>query len=108
MSHVHDLKFKPIHWQTYFLGITEMLASMTSGITKLTNEYCSDTAGIGNWLSMYHDIWTTITTNGILGSSIKLTTSTMELFWRRMTSATGPTQSQINSGKYMMIDIPLI
>ena len=57
-----------------------MFASMTSGITKLTEECRRDMAGLGNWLPMCHDIWTTITTNGILGSSIKLTTSTMETY----------------------------
>ena len=35
---------------------------------------------VGNWLAICHDTWNTITMDGALGSSIKLTTKKMETY----------------------------
>ena len=51
---------------------------MVSGITQLTDSCRCDMGELGNWLAVVDDIWTSITKNGIIGSSIKITTSDMD------------------------------
>ena len=80
MFYVFDPTFKPVARDTYLKGLSRIFQSMVSGITELSNSCRSDMSGMGNWLSVVHDIWTSITKNGILGSSIKLTTSAMETY----------------------------
>ena len=80
MFYVFDLNFKPVARETYLKGLRNTFLSMVSGITVLSNGCRCDMGGMGNWLSVVHDIWTSIANNGILGSSIKLTTSAMETY----------------------------
>ena len=77
---MYDTNFQPVGPKTYLLGLTAMFDPRTTGITKIASECRRNMAGMGNWLSMCHDMWTSMTTNGMLGSSIKLTTSTMETY----------------------------
>ena len=58
-------------------GLAKMFLSMTKGITKLANECREEMHGLNNWLAVVQDIWT-VTKNGILSSSIWLTTKAME------------------------------
>ena len=78
MFHVYDRSFKPVARDTYLKGLFKICLSMVSGITKLTDSCRSDMGELGNWLAVVHDIWASITKNGIIGSSIKITTSDMD------------------------------
>ena len=78
MFYVYDLNLKPVERNTYQAGLFKMFLSMTNGITKLSNECRVEMHGLGNWLAVVQDIWTSVTKNGILGSSIRLTTKAME------------------------------
>ena len=78
MFHVYDRSFKPVARDTYLKGLSNIFLSMVSGITKLTDSCRCDMGELGNWLAVVHDIWTSITKNGIIGSSIKITTSDMD------------------------------
>ena len=80
MFYVYDPHFKPVERNTYKAGLVKMFLSMTQGITKLSNECRVEMHGLANWLAVVQDIWTSVTKNGILGSSIRLTTKAMETF----------------------------
>ena len=80
MFHVYDPTFKPIARLTYVEGITAMFTKMIKGIKNLSDECRRDMGDLGNWLSIIHDIWTSLTTDGILGSSLKLTTRNMDTY----------------------------
>ena len=73
-------------WSQMVVGVEEdaprpplasCFLSMTKGITKLANECREEMHGLNNWLAVVQDIWT-VTKNGILGGSIRLTTKAME------------------------------
>ena len=102
MFHVYDPTFKPVARATYLKGLLKIFLSMVSGITKLTDSCRCDMGELGNWLSVVHDIWTSITKNGILGSSIKITTSDMETYTiatvlkkNNVTHSAGPVADQL-------------
>ena len=80
MFKLYDPNFKPIARLSYIDGLAEMFCAMIEGIKNLTDECCRDMVDLDNWLSIIHDIWTSITTDGILGSSLKLTTKNMETY----------------------------
>ena len=80
MFHVYDPTFKPLARITYVEGITAMFNTMIKGVQNLSAECRRDMGDLGNWLSIVHDIWTSLTTDGILGSSLKLTTRNMETY----------------------------
>ncbi len=78
MFQAYDPKFQPISCLTYVAGVSSLFLKMLKGIKSLVADARCDLGKLDNWLSICHDLWTSINTNGILGSSIKLTTSDME------------------------------
>ena len=80
MFYVCDPNFKPVERSTYKAGLAKIFLSMTKGITKLANECRDEMHGLDNWLAVVQDIWTSVTKNGILGSSIWLITKDMDTF----------------------------
>ena len=56
-----------------------MFKHMILRIVKLVDTNCMELSGLW-WLSICHEVWNTITMDGIFGSSIRLTTKEMETY----------------------------
>ena len=73
MFHLYDKNFKPIARQTYMDRMESHFDSMMGGVKKLMHENGQDFDGV-SWLTLGHDMWSTINMEGALGSCIRLTT----------------------------------
>ena len=79
MFHLYDKNFKPIARQTYMDRMESHFDSMMDGVKKLMHENGQDFDGV-SWLTLGHDMWSTINMEGALGSCIRLTTKDMETY----------------------------
>ena len=79
MFRVCDKTFVPITRETFMEELQNIFQRMIDGIKKQVDTNRIE-LHVGNWLAIYHDMWNTITVDGALGSSIKLTTKKMETY----------------------------
>ena len=79
MFRVYDKTFVPIARETFMEELQNIFQRMIDGIKKLVDTNRIELR-VGNWLAICHDMWNTITMDGALGSSIKLTTKRMETY----------------------------
>ena len=79
MFQVYDKTFKPIARQTFIDQLDKIFSNMVDGIIKLVTPNQKDFQGM-KWLSICHDMWNSVLMDGILGSSLRVTTRAMKRY----------------------------
>mmetsp|Transcript_32277 Transcript_32277/g.67858 ORF Transcript_32277/g.67858 Transcript_32277/m.67858 type:complete len:853 (-) Transcript_32277:67-2625(-) len=79
MFRLFDKNFVPIARETFMKELEKLFKRMIQGIIKLVETNREELSGL-RWLSICHDMWNTLTMDGALGSSLKLTTKDMETY----------------------------